>query len=101
MSQLQQSLETSKQKYDKQFQFLNRLQKLVAYQKSEIDKLRAIEDEHCSIVQKTESLEAQLNVSNIMTDGCCYCCNLSVASHILNLLFQLHSFFIYDCLHML
>lgn len=64
MSELQQSLESSKQEFDKQSRFLNGVQNLVAYQKSEIAKLRASEVTRHSFVMKTESLEAQLKVRN-------------------------------------
>ena len=57
MSELQQSLESSKHQFDKQSHHLDRLQKLVTYQKSEIAKLN-------NVMLKNESLEAQLKVRN-------------------------------------
>ena len=62
MCELQQSLESHQKEFDKQSKFLNRLQKLVSYQKSEMEKLQANEDAHHSFVLKSESLKVQLKV---------------------------------------
>ena len=64
MSELQQSLESRQQEFHKQSEFVNKLQKLVAYQRSEIVQLRTIEEKHRSLELKTESLEVQLMVRN-------------------------------------
>ena len=63
VSELQQSLESRKQEYDKQSHLLDRMHKVVAYQKSEIQKRHAVEDNNRSLVSKTQSLEAQLKVT--------------------------------------
>jgi len=62
IAQLQQSLDSLNQEFDKQSRLLNRMQNLVTYQKSEITKLQASEDIHKSLALKTESLEVQLKV---------------------------------------
>ena len=53
MSELQQSLQSCKHEFDEQTHRLDRLQKLVMYQKSEIAKRN-----------RNESLETQLKVRN-------------------------------------
>jgi len=72
VSELQQSLESRKQEFDKQSHFLNRMQKLVAYQKSEIAKLQASEDNCHSVVLKNESLELQLKVKTLIIPVHCF-----------------------------
>jgi len=64
VSELQKSLDSRNREFDKQTNFLDRLQKLVANQKSEIDRLRAKEDVHRGLACKTESLETHLKVRN-------------------------------------
>jgi len=62
VSELQKSLESRNQEFDKQTHLLNRLQKLVTYQKTEMTRLHIDEDAHRSLVSKTASLEEQLKV---------------------------------------
>jgi len=66
VSELQQSLESREQEFDKQSKYLDRLQKLVAYQKAQIAELQANEDVRHSLLEKTGLLEAQLKVINAM-----------------------------------